>query len=134
MRRNRGIAPGLDSGPWSRVQNGRHCTGVGIMHIGQLARLADVPIDTVRYYERHGILPAPAREGSGYRRYESHDVRRLHFVRRAKALGFTIGEIRELLAPSPPRHGDIAPLHAAACDQLPALARRLPDLPPLRSA
>src|SRR3546814_16195976 len=54
------------------------------------------------------LLPAPAREGSGYRRYESHDVSRLHFVRRAKALGFTLGEIRELLAPSTPRHGDMA--------------------------
>src|SRR3546814_11980787 len=129
MRRNRGIAPGLDSGPWSRVQNGRHCTGVGIMHIGQLARLADVPIDTVRYYERHGILPATAREGSGYRRYESPDVSRLHFARRAKALGFTLGEIRDVLALSTSPHGDMHAIKAASPHH-PADAERPRVAPP----
>ena len=59
------------------------------MQIGQLAKRTHVPIDTIRYYESHGILPAPARRNSGYRSYGDADVARLHFVRRAKALGFT---------------------------------------------
>src|SRR3546814_7410187 len=78
------------------------------------------------------LLPAPAREGSGYRRYESHDVSRLHFVRRAKALGFTLGEIRELLALSTPRHGDMAAIKAAACDKLADVERRLAELTRVR--
>lgn len=102
------------------------------MHIGQLARLADVPIDTVRYYERHGILPVPAREGSGYRRYAPHDVSRLRFVRRAKALGFTLDEIRELLALSTPRHGDMAAIKTAASDKLADVEHRLAELTRIR--
>jgi len=102
------------------------------MHIGQLAKLAHVPIDTVRYYERHGILPAPAREGSGYRRYEPHDVRRLHFVRRAKALGFTLGEIQELLALCAPRHGDMGAIKAAASAKLTDVEHRLAELTRVR--
>lgn len=68
------------------------------MKIGELAHRAEVGIDTVRYYERQGLLPAPERLASGYRRYDQSDVARLRFVRRAKALGFTLIEIRELLA------------------------------------
>lgn len=102
------------------------------MYIGQLARLAEVPIDTVRYYERHGILPAPAREGSGYRRYASSDVSRLRFVRRAKALGFTLGEIQELLDLSSKRHGDVAAIKAAAAAKLVAVEHRLAELTRIR--
>lgn len=67
------------------------------MNIGQLARLAGVPIDTVRYYERNGLLPLPARRASGYRNYQASDVERLRFVRRAKVLGFNLTGIREML-------------------------------------
>ena len=70
------------------------------MKIGELAQSAGVPIDTVRYYERQGLLPEPERQPSGYRRYQSADVLRLRFVRRAKALGFTLDELRDArLAP-----------------------------------
>jgi hypothetical protein len=58
------------------------------VNIGQLAREAGVPIDTVRYYERNGLLPTPARRASGYRDYPQGDVERLRFVRRAKTRGF----------------------------------------------
>lgn len=66
------------------------------MNIGQLARLAGVPIDTVRYYERNGLLPLRERRESGYRNYQTSDVE-LRFVRRAKVLEFTLTEVRELL-------------------------------------
>ena len=75
------------------------------MQIGELAKSAGVPIDTVRYYERHGILPAPHRRPSGYRSYDADDVARLRFIRRAKALGFTLGEIHDLLALTTRRGG-----------------------------
>jgi len=66
--------------------------------IGQVARRAEVGVQTIRYYEREGLLPEPARRPSGYREYPEGTVRRLLFIRRAKELGFSLREIRELLA------------------------------------
>ncbi len=67
------------------------------MTIGKIAAEADVAIDTVRYYERAGLLPEPPRRQSGYREYPADTVKRLRFIRRAKALGFSLPEIGELL-------------------------------------
>jgi DNA-binding transcriptional MerR regulator len=67
------------------------------MTIGQLAAAAAVGVETVRYYEREGILPKPVRSQSGYRQYTSDDLWRLNFIRRGKALGFSLREIAELL-------------------------------------
>jgi len=102
------------------------------MQIGQLAARAGVAIDTVRYYERHGILPPPARKASGYRRYTDADVARLQFVRRAKALGFTLAEVRELLALSGRRADDMAGLKAAAIGKLADVERRMDELARIR--
>lgn len=66
--------------------------------IGRVARDAGLAIDTVRYYEREGLLQKPARTPAGYRQYASDAVARLRFIRQAKELGFTLSEIRELLA------------------------------------
>ncbi len=66
--------------------------------IGQLAKQGGVGIDTVRYYERSGLLAPRTRLASGYRRYSEVELARLHFIRRAQALGFTLKEIKELLA------------------------------------
>jgi len=65
--------------------------------IGRVARSAGLAIDTVRYYEREGLLQKPARTPSGYRQYAPDAVTRLQFIRQAKELGFTLSEIRELL-------------------------------------
>lgn len=65
--------------------------------IGRLAEQANVGIDTVRFYERRGLLPEPARTPSGYRLYRPAMVTRLRFIRRAKALGFSLDEIAMLL-------------------------------------
>lgn len=65
--------------------------------IGKLARESGVGIDTVRFYEREGLLPKAARTHSGYRQYAASDVERLRFIRRAKGLGFSLEEIGELL-------------------------------------
>ena len=73
------------------------------MTIGKLAKKAGVNIDTIRYYERNGLLPEPTRRMSGYREYGSDDVARLRFIMRAKELGFTLSEIGELLSLSADR-------------------------------
>lgn len=67
------------------------------MNIGEAAREAGVSVDTLRYYERAGLLPAAARASNGYRRYGAAQVRQLRFVRGAQALGFTLAEIRAIL-------------------------------------
>ncbi len=66
--------------------------------IGKVARRAGLAIDTVRYYERESLLEKPGRTSSGYRQYPADAVARLRFIRQAKELGFTLSEIRELLA------------------------------------
>ena len=65
--------------------------------IGRLALAADVHIETVRYYQRVGLLREPERPLGGVRRYEHQDLARLQFIRRAKTMGFTLGEIAGLL-------------------------------------
>jgi len=68
------------------------------MKIGELAKQAGVSIDTVRFYEQRGLLPKASRSQSGYRQYSPEDIRRLRFVVQAKELGFTLEEIKQLLA------------------------------------
>ncbi len=65
---------------------------------GQLARLAGVGIETVRFYEREGLLAEPARTPAGYRQYGEDVVARLWFIQRAKELGFTLNDTKELLS------------------------------------
>ncbi len=67
------------------------------MNIGRLAEQAAVSTDTLRYYEKQGLLDAPARQANGYRRYDDADLARVRFVRSAQSLGFTLAEIREVL-------------------------------------
>lgn len=102
------------------------------MKIGELARRCDVNIDTIRYYERQGLLPAPDRLASGYRRYRTPDITRLSFVRRAKRLGFTLDEIRELLALSDHRDNDMGELKQAASAKLVDIEARLAELTRIR--
>jgi DNA-binding transcriptional MerR regulator len=71
-------------------------TGAGPLSVGQLASRAGVRVDTVRYYERTGLLPRPRRTRGDHRRYGPADVDRLLFIRGARRLGLRLGEIREL--------------------------------------
>ncbi|RME58569.1 MAG: Hg(II)-responsive transcriptional regulator [Caldilineae bacterium] len=66
--------------------------------IGKLAQAAGVNVETIRYYERRGLLPEPPRTPSGYRQYDAESVRRVRFIKEAQALGFTLEEVGELLA------------------------------------
>jgi MerR family mercuric resistance operon transcriptional regulator len=66
--------------------------------ISRLAHLGGVNLETVRYYERKGLLPKPPRTASGYRMFPADAARRLHFIKRAQELGFSLKEIRDLLS------------------------------------
>lgn len=68
-----------------------------MLKIGKLAALMDVSIDTLRYYEREGLIEPVDRSESGYRVYDKESARRIHFIKQAQHCGFTLAEIRELL-------------------------------------
>ena len=68
------------------------------LKVSELADRAGVSADTVRYYEKEGLLPKPDRTHSGYRQYDEAAVERLHFIRGAQTLGLKLGDIKELLA------------------------------------
>lgn len=69
--------------------------------IGELARAAEVPTSTVRFYEREGLLQPSGRSASNYRLYAHEDLERLRFIRAAQATGFTLGDVKALLRPAP---------------------------------
>ncbi|MEO7936000.1 MAG: MerR family transcriptional regulator [Dokdonella sp.] len=100
--------------------------------IGQLASAAGVGIDTVRYYERSGLLKPAARSASGYRKYGKGELDRLNFIRRAQHLGFSLSEISELLAIS--SRGDIAAMYQAAKVRLDDIDKRIAELHLVRDA
>lgn len=96
--------------------------------VGQLAKKANVNVETVRYYEQRRLLPEPARSESKYRQYTEKDVARIVFVRRAKELGFTLKEISELLSlklDSETICGDVQKL---AAQKITDIEKRMTDL------
>jgi MerR family Zn(II)-responsive transcriptional regulator of zntA len=68
-----------------------------MLTIGKVARLADVSIDTIRYYERHGLVSPVQKSGAGYRLYNDEAVRRLNFIKHAQHCGLSLADIRQLL-------------------------------------
>ena len=84
--------------------------------IGQVASAADVNVQTIRYYERRGLVPTPRRTAAGYRQYTDDAVARLRFIKHAQELGFSLQEIQELLGLRV-RHGD-------ACDTVERKTRK----------
>jgi DNA-binding transcriptional MerR regulator len=94
--------------------------------IGRLAEAAGVHVETIRYYERRGLLAPPARTASGYRIYVDDDLALLQLIARGKALGFTLTEIGELVGSSDSRSVD--EVLAAAQDKAEALAARQVEL------
>ena len=98
--------------------------------IGTLAKRAGVRIDTVRYYERSGLLAPKTRLASGYRRYGETELSRLRFIRRAQALGFTLKEVRDLLALSKRR--DVSRVKRAAQDKIADVERKIGALERVR--
>src|SRR5690349_6903087 len=97
----------------------------------ELAAAAGVHIETLRYYERRGLLPEPPRSPAGYRRYPASDVERLRFIARAKALGFTLAEITALLDdvdPAASPEQEAPRVHAAVATKLAAVDAQIQEL------
>ena len=96
------------------------------MTIGKLAAAEGVSVETVRFYQRRGLLAKPDRRGSGYREYSDADRWRLVFIRRARQFGFTLGEIAELLGPAESQ--STQEIAAAAQAKLAALDEQIKEL------
>ena len=98
--------------------------------IGKLARAAGVNVETVRYYQRIGLLEEPPRPSHGYRHYPQEAVARLRFIRRAQGLGFSLAEIHELLALGEEACDDVRQRAEAKLEQVEA---QIQDLKKLRA-
>jgi DNA-binding transcriptional MerR regulator len=98
------------------------------MQIRELAAAADTPVDTVRHYERTGLLPRPSRRSNNYRQYGPADVRRLQFIRNCRALDMSLEEIRELLPFVDNSEADCAPVDRVVEQHLAHVRSRLKAL------
>lgn len=96
--------------------------------IGALSRESGVNLETIRFYERSGLLPEPARSASGYRHYQADDVRRLRFIRRGRELGFSLEEIKALLALASQPRSPCAAADSLVQEHLLAVEARIQDL------
>ena len=105
--------------------------GVRSLTIGKLAAAGGVGIETIRFYQRRGLLEQPTRE-TGIRRYGSDDLRRLRFIKQAQSAGFTLEEIKELLDLD--ASGDRARARTLASERIVALDNRIAELQRARDA
>jgi DNA-binding transcriptional MerR regulator len=103
-----------------------------MLSIGDLARSTGCKAETIRYYERIGLMPQPPRTEGGQRRYAERHRERLHFIRHARELGFGIGDIRELLTLSDPAQGGCNAVDALARHHRDAVHQRVRSLSALR--
>ena len=105
-----------------------------VLSIGALAQAAGVGVETVRFYERKGLLAEPPRTPSGYRQYPSDVVDRLRFIRRAQGLGFALREISELLDLRVDEVAACGPVEAQAREKLEQVAGKIEELRRLEMA
>ena len=100
--------------------------------IGNLANATDTKVETIRYYEHIGLLSAPARTSGNYRAYNPEHLNRLSFIRRARDLGFSLAQVRELLSLSDQRDRSCKAVDAIAREHLAEVDRKIADLSALR--
>ena len=100
--------------------------------IGDLGKATGTKVETVRYYERIGLLPKPPRTNGHYRDYGAAELGRLSFIRRARDLGFSLDQVRALLALSDDRQRDCATVDRMAVAHLREVERKIIDLTALR--
>lgn len=104
------------------------------MRIGQVAKLTSLTVETIRYYEKLGLIPEAARTRSGYRVFEQDSIRRLRFVGRAQCLGFSLDEIRELLELSTDNSASTDDVRRRASGKLRDIERKIATLVKMRDA
>ncbi len=102
------------------------------MSIGQVAREAGVGVQTLRYYEREGLLEEPARRASGYRMYQQTAIQRVRWIRRAKTLGFSLHEIRDLLALRDNPESTRGDIRARAKEKIDDLHQKIAEMTQIR--
>ncbi len=102
--------------------------------IGGVARLAEVGVETMRFYEREGLIESPPRRASGYRQYPSDTVDRVRFIKRAKALGFSLKEIKELLSLRAAPRAKCADIRQRAEEKVQDIDERIETLRRMRKA
>ncbi len=100
--------------------------------IGALAEAAETKVETVRYYERIGLLPEPGRTRGNYRAYSDDHRTRLTFIRRARELGFALDQVKALLDLADQKENDCRAVDAIAGEHLAAIDRKIADLQALR--
>jgi Cu(I)-responsive transcriptional regulator len=100
--------------------------------IGDLSKATNTKVETVRYYERIGLLPKPPRTTGNYRDYGEAELGRLSFIRRARDLGFSLDQVRALLGLSDDRSCDCAGIDRIANEHLREVDRKISDLTALR--
>jgi Cu(I)-responsive transcriptional regulator len=100
--------------------------------IGDLGKATGTKIETIRYYERIGLLPKPPRTSGNYRSYGTVELGRLSFIRRSRDLGFSIDQVRALLALSDDRERDCATVDRLAEEHLREVERKIADLAALQ--
>jgi len=96
--------------------------------IGTLSKRTGCKVETIRYYEQVGLLPAPGRSAGGYRLYGTVHLKRLTFIRRARALGFSIDEVRTLLRLADERERSCARVRVVAASHLQEVRAKIADL------
>ena len=104
------------------------------MRIGTAAEQAGVNIQTLRYYERRGLLPRPPRRRSGYREFPDDAVRMVRFIKRAQDLGFTLDEVEELLRLRSDNRRDRARIRAVATKRVQQIERKVAELTAMKRA
>ena len=100
--------------------------------IGALGEATDTKVETVRYYERIGLLPEPGRTSGNYRSYTGDHLARLSFIRRARDLGFTLDQVRALLGLADHKDNDCCAVDEMARDQVGEIERKIADLKALK--
>src|SRR5215831_1820760 len=111
-----------------------HDAGSKPMTIGQVAKLAGVGVETIRFYEREGLLNKPKRKQSGYRMFENEAVNRIRFIKSVKELGFSLKEIRELLFLRVDSRSTATEVKKRVDSKIDQIDRRIYDLKKVRNA
>jgi len=115
------------------VTTGSRVMATGTLSIGELAHATGCKVETIRYYERIGLLPPPARTGGNYRAYTRRHLGQLSFIRRGRDLGFSLDEVRELLRLSDDREQSCTEVDRIGHLHLLEVERKLADLTALRA-
>lgn len=104
-----------------------------ILTIGHLARETGTKVETIRFYEKSGLLPTPSRTDGNYRSYDEAHLNRLSFIRRARELGFSLDQVRTLLTLSDDRGQPCAAVDAIATEHRAEVERKIADLQSLKA-